>query len=217
METLVAIDDRDGVVGEKHPGEFLLAGYLDGVLSEAQRVELDAHLEQCAACRSALADAVSVLHVPEATTTTGSGRRVPRSWRVAGLMAGALLAASLVGIIVMRPGGRDANHSGVDSAQERVPAINERLPVLDIVEPREGDALSASRRFVWHPATADQYRFVLLGFDGRQVWSRITGDTALVLPPEVHLELGATYFWYVDATSGTLKASTGHHRLTIPR
>jgi hypothetical protein len=50
------------------------------------------------------------------------------------------------------------------------------------------------------------------------VWLHETVDTAVSLPPDVALEPGGSYYWYVDALdSDGVSLTTGTRRLTLRR
>ncbi|UCG76563.1 MAG: hypothetical protein JSV95_04515 [Gemmatimonadota bacterium] len=71
-------------------------------------------------------------------------------------------------------------------------------------------------RFVWRPAAVDAfYSLTLTNREGQLVWRGNTRDTLLVLDPEVRLDAGAPYYWYVDALLDTGESpTTGVHRFT---
>src|SRR5262245_46613627 len=78
-----------------HLTTIQVSGYLDGELSREERAEIEQHLDQCDACRLELAE-VDMLAHPKAVR--GASRR-----RIMWLIGG-VLAASIAGIAVLRPG-----------------------------------------------------------------------------------------------------------------
>src|SRR5438093_11696445 len=109
-----------------HPEEQL-AAYVDGTLSDQERVEVDAHLASCQTCRdevelagrarSVLAS-LPALEVPPDSVRPGitrlrpaSGERFRRTGWVAGLAAAAAVAA-IFGMIVLSNGGGGGGGAG---------------------------------------------------------------------------------------------------------
>ncbi len=109
-----------------HPEE-LLAGYVDGTLSETERAAVDAHLATCATCREEVelaARAARLLaDLPEESVPLGvtgpvtlelrrrAGASSSSRWRArvqwtAGLAAAAVIVAVLAVALPHRPGGR---------------------------------------------------------------------------------------------------------------
>ena len=64
---------------------------------------------------------------------------------------------------------------------------------------------------------ADFYRIALLTETGDPVWTADTGDTTIVLPDSVSLQPGHAYFWRVEGIGNGIAATTGVHRIQIPR
>ncbi len=220
-------DDSWTVGQPKHPTENVLAAYLDGGLTADERSDTEAHLERCDACRRALADTVGVLdaHMAQAIAPGTTGMAGPlrsitqsrRRGRTAWLVAGAALAASIAGIAVVRSstsGSRDVE----SPARDTRPGISdERIQELPAIAPRNEETGVASHPiFTWaRKDGADHYSFRLLGEDGAAIWSRDLPDTTLMLPADVSLARGRSYFWRVDAMSAGIVASTRSRRFTI--
>jgi hypothetical protein len=191
-----------------HLSDIELAGFVDNRLNPAARRLAVAHLDSCAECRAELiatAELVSRHHSPAVTRST--------RWAVA---AGLAMAAGLAGIFLYRgPLGLDAPATTV-----RTPVVSsaDAQPRISTVNPRDGATLqTAEHRFTWHAYEADNYRFLLLGEDGTPLWTADTHDTSIVLPAEVPLTGGRTYFWRVDAHADGITASTGTMRLQVAR
>lgn len=219
-------DDSWKVEQTKHPSESVLAAYLDGGLTARERSETETHLEGCDACRAALADTVGVLDadvaeadaagVNDGSQPRRSATQPPRRNRARWLVAGAALAASIAGITVLRSpssGTRDIESPVRDT---RPGASDERIQELPTITPRNDETgVAGHPTFIWaRKEGADHYNFRLLGEDGAAVWSRDVPDTTLVLPPDVAVERGRSYFWQVDAMSAGIVASTRTRRFT---
>ena len=217
--------DDSWKVGQ-HPSENVLAAYLDGGLTADERSETEAHLERCDACRAALADTVGVLdaHTAQAgaPNTTGisarqrsSITRRPRR-NLAVWLVSAALAASIAGIVVLRPSTVASPDMESPARDTRPGASNERIQELPAIAPRSDQTSVASRpTFTWaRKEGADHYSFRLLGEDGAAIWSGDVPDTTLVLPDNITLERGRSYFWRVDAMSAGIVASTRTRRFS---
>jgi len=88
---------------------------------------------------------------------------------------------------------------------------------LAIVAPADDATVEGRVVFTWRSKNADAYRIAVLTEKGDPVWTSDTGDTTAALPDSVSLEPGHAYFWRVDAIGTGIAASTGAHRLQIPR
>jgi len=195
----------------------LLAAYLDRELADDERSQVEAHLDQCAECRRALAETVDVLDMSGA----GAGAEHPspsirggdRRWVWLGAVA---LAASVATVVVLR---RPAGLAGGIDARTRdagPTTLVERIPQLAAVAPANGSVgLGDHPTFTWRSADADRYSFRLLAEDGVPVWSRETTDTMLTLPPDVRLGRGRSYFWRVDALGAGIVAIIPAQRFTV--
>jgi hypothetical protein len=213
-------DDTWNAGQPMHPTDNVLAAYLDGRLAGDERSEVEAHLEACAECRRAIADTAVVLEASDVDPAhRGPGERRPvtrRRWRrsrVTWAVAGAALAASIAGITILRPAVRTP--ADVESPTRLAPS-SERIRDLIAIGPAS-DAVNVDPRatFIWRTVDgADRYTFRLLGEDGATIWSRDVSDTTVVIPADVVLERGRSYFWRVDAMSAGILASTRARRFT---
>ena len=88
---------------------------------------------------------------------------------------------------------------------------------LAIVSPGEGSIASDPRTFIWRAGSADVYRIYVLTESGGAVWTAETNDTTIALPDSVSLQSGRAYYWRVDGIGNGIAATTGSHRLQIPR
>lgn len=180
----------------------LVAAYLEGEISGAERERAEAHFAVCAACRGELV---------EVRRLADSAPRIRRPAPAVGIAAAAviLLAAGLATL-----SGRLATPDG--------PVVRASDPVavaaLHAVAPAPGASLPASElRFVWNAAPAGStYRVVVLDASGSPLWAGETADTTAVVPSEIVLEPGATYFWFVDALSADGSSlTTGARQFSI--
>jgi len=105
--------------------------------------------------------------------------------------AAAAVAVLALGIPVLRWGG---GGPGVDELR----APGAEFATLGPGEARAGDP--AGIRFTWSAGPeGSTFRFTLLDERGERVWSSETGDTTIVLPAEIEVTPGRSYYWYVDA------------------
>jgi anti-sigma factor RsiW len=117
-----------------HPDE-LLAGYVDGSLSTAERAAVDAHVSGCDRCRHevtlATAARGAITALPEvpapagvadrALAEAGVARAAPRSgpprwYRVAGIAAAAAAVALVLVVVLPNPKGGDQRTLSADAA-----------------------------------------------------------------------------------------------------
>jgi hypothetical protein len=200
-----------------HPTESVLAAFLDGTLGAPERAGVEAHLECCTECRQALADAVEVLDAsevepsaPSVPTSTRRRRRVPV------LAIGMALAASIAGVAVLRRAPQSAGDVELGTRNATPSALDERIPLLPVIAPVNGaERVNEHPTFTWRSTRADRYSFRLLSEEGAVVWSRETTDTTIVLPADVRLERGRSYFWRVDALAAGIVASARAQRFTV--
>jgi anti-sigma factor RsiW len=207
-----------------HLSDSELAGFVDNRLDQAARHLAMAHLDACAECRAELIAITNLARgaaVSSSQRLTGSSshRLIVSSWRRGrGLVVASVgaLAAGLAGIMLYR--GTVDPGEPADTVRAPVIASTES-PRIVAVAPRDGASLQrqADRVFTWQSYDSDNYRFVILQEDGTPLWSLDTHDTSLVLPADVSLRPGGTYFWRVDAHADGITASSGTMRLQVPR
>jgi len=198
-----------------HLSDSDLAGLVDNRLDPADRRRVVAHLDACEECRAELVAVTGLARNVSSShrfiVSSGHRRRtLTLTW------AGAL-AAGLAGILIYR----GAIGAGTSTDTVRAPVIGsaDAAPRIVAVGPRDGASLQAdsSRVFTWRAYQADSYRFLLLAEDGTPLWTFDTHDTVLVLPADISLIAGQTYFWRVDAHADGITASTGTMRLQVAR
>lgn len=191
-----------------HLSQETVAAYVDGTLSTEERRSADTHLSECASCRTEIRDVRRLLNA-------GRSRWAPRT------VVGSTLAAAAVAALLLWPGSdpSTAARSGgsADSPLRSIPSTDAGLVVIEPLAPRwsGGDPTAASLR--WRSAEgASTYRVTLTDEGGSTLWSTETTDSVVAIP-DGHLEAGATYFWFVDATlADGGSASTGVRTLIVP-
>jgi anti-sigma factor RsiW len=210
--------DGGGREASDHPPESMLAGYLDGHLTESERAEVELHLDQCGECRDAVAETVAVLDGPDVSFGKRGGQPARRrDRRFLYVAAGALLAASVAIIVVRQFRLADSDvDAGTRTRDAAPPTLEDRIAPLAAVAPRDGSTqVGPQPRFTWRSASVNRYGFRLLAADGAPVWSHETSDTSVTLPPDVRLERGRSYFWRVDALATGIVASTRAQQFTV--
>lgn len=198
----------------RHLTESQLAGYLEHALSASERGLVEAHLDECAACREEVVAVAGLAasYQSNAEASPASKRSRRRWWPLA---LGGALAASAAGLLLLR---QPAKEPSPVIQSIRAPATDEGRARIEVVAPSTAAAdPSSSRTFVWRRSGADSYRFFLLSESADPLWTHETSDTALILPASVSLLPGHDYFWRVDAVGDGLMASTGARLLRIPR
>lgn len=188
-----------------HPDAVRIAAYAEGRLTGEARSAMEAHLADCDACRAETTDVALLLR-----DLVGARRR-----RIGIPVAVAAAAAAV--LLIVGPFGGPTEEEG-DRLRPGVAADREGVPSIDVVLPAGAAVIPAdSARFLWRSAESEaRYRFTLTDETGAVVWEEGLGDTTLVLPPEVTLERGATYLWFIDASLADGQvATTGVRELRI--
>jgi hypothetical protein len=125
-------------------------------------------------------------------------------------------AAAAVLLLIAQPGRVPESQGPVTRAGEDT-ATEAILRFAAIAPADTVTVAGGSIAFRWHsPSTEASYRITVTNEIGDLLWSETTPDTTVVLPGDVPLELGETYFWYVDAllpNGGS--ATTGVQILTL--
>jgi anti-sigma factor RsiW len=192
-----------------------LAGFLDRDLDSEGRRRVEAHLDDCAACRGELAD---VARLADAFRSPAQGIVQPQESRSrrrvwGGIALGGALAASLAMLMLLGP---PAPSSSPAAQPVRAPTTGEGLARIDVLTaPEMVGGATDSLVFTWHSVGADVYRFALLSESGEPLWTRETGDTSLSLPSTVVLTPGHAYWWRVDATAEGVVATSGARLLRV--
>lgn len=180
-----------------------IAAYVDGGLDASGRARAESHLATCGACRHELVTVQGILQ---------SYRTAPRRLRFAIPLAAAAVLLLAIGLPLFDPGDAVA------------PLPPTRRPggdatALAAISPLPGATLIAGTavEFTWTAAEAGStYRLTVVDEAGVPVWSTEGGDTLAVLPADVVLASGHTYFWYVDALRSDGRSLTlGAQRFSV--
>ena len=173
---------NDKATARDHLSAEEVAGYLDRALSAAQQVTVEAHLADCAECRGELTEVARVRRTRPRWTR----------WYVTTPTA----AAAVILLLVWRtgaPGSSDVlRDTGVGA---------EGIPRFAVVAPLESSHVAPdSAVFIWRSAGEDaHYRLTLTDMTGDVLWTGTPADTTAILPSDIDLVVGQTYFWFVDA------------------
>jgi hypothetical protein len=177
-----------------------MAAYLSGTLLATDCAVLEGHLADCRSCRQQVISARRLLHPQRA--------RRPLLW-IAPAAAAAVLAW-----IVFAPSlgpGRSVDDT-VRGNQDTVRA--DAAATLRVIAPVNGDTVDRARVvFAWRGTEGQPlFRLTLSDVSGKELWSEQTRDTTLVLPGNMSLDPGRTYFWYVDALGADGRSLTTRTR-----
>jgi hypothetical protein len=165
-----------------HLDPGVIAAFIDGALSRADRARAEAHLADCDECRAELVAVSRIVGAP--------ARR--RTWYVP---AAAAAAAVLLFVLV-----RQAPETREPTRVTREPAITSTVAPVAIT-PR--GTVHAAAGLVWTSVPyADLYRVTIFDDAGRAVWETQTRDTTISVPPAIHLEPRTSYFWKLEAQTG---------------
>jgi hypothetical protein len=195
-------------MADREPGHLSpedISAYLSGVQGGPGREELERHLVVCDQCRQELIDSAEL--------GASSG---PRRWLA---VAVPVAAAAAVAALLLIPWGGPPTPGARPGAVSVVRgAGSEGVGTLAVVEPLTGATVDPSGlQFRWRSGGQGSfYRVTLTSEEGDVVWTSTSADTLLDLPPEVLLEAGARYFWFVDALlSGVGTATSGVQELLV--
>ena len=193
--------------GFEHLSDAEMAGYLDRDITPEERRRVETHIDQCAPCRSELVALSRITHADTAARTVPPRRH--RWWIPAA-------AAATIGALLVP---RLTIHEPAPDTPTRTRRIGETdgRSRLAIVSPDDGSTAANPRTFTWRAGNADVYHFVLTTESGGAVWTAETTDTTIALPDSVSLQSGRAYYWRVDGIGNGIAATTGSHRLQIPR
>jgi len=182
-----------------------VAAYADGRLAPPECDRIAAHLAGCAACRD---EVVSVRRLLASYRPQGQRLRVPLPLAAAAVLVAAI-GLSMAPRLIREP----------SPAPLRRPADG-AVSGVAVVTPAGGSVVARSgpTEFVWRAggSAGGTFRLTLMDESGITVWSIETGDTAASLPPGISLNVGASYFWYVDALAADGRSMTsGAQRFTV--
>jgi hypothetical protein len=166
-----------------HPDTVNIAAYVEGRLSDAEQVSLEAHLAGCAECRDLATGAATLLR--------GEARR--HRWVAGGA---AIAAAAVIVLLVSLPAG---DSGPVPDVMRDGPAA-EGMAAVTVVGPDAGQPVHPdSVVFAWRSVASEAlYQLSVTDGAGGAVWETMTAETT-VLPPAGTFESDRRYLWYVDA------------------
>lgn len=195
----------------EHLSDSDIAGYLDDDLAASDRSRVEAHMEACVACRTAMVEVMRAADgaVQRAGTSTSVVRGGSSRWITTGV--GLAAAAGIAALMLVRP------ETPQGSPPERAtPTSIEARRTIEIVSPPDRATVArAALRFTWRGTRSDLYKVSLLSESGELLWSGETADTTLALADGIRLERGKTYFWRVDGVTAGITASTAAPSFTI--
>lgn len=168
------------------PPEALAAYLAEGARAPGfDRVQ--AHLADCPECRE------------EASAVSRILRADGRSHQVRRVMMGVGSVAAVLAIGIWFAAPRPPSNENVTRGTE--PRLPSGEPDVTAIAPLgEVAPVAGQVSFSWHVMPdAVEYRLTLSDAGGGPIWKKATTDTVLVLPLEVSLARGTTYYWYVDA------------------
>jgi hypothetical protein len=169
---------------QDHLSDEQLVAYVGGSLPSEERQAAIEHLAECAKCRD---EALAIARL----------LRRERTRKIVRVGTPVATAAALgFALLVLVPGS--PFESGEPILREGAPAVGPGATIA-VYSPRN-TAETGPLEFSWQDMGSEvRYRLSLTRSDGGEVWSDATADTSLVLPPDVTLVEGTTYFWWVDA------------------
>lgn len=196
-----------------------LAAYADRALDPDDLRRIEAHLVDCAECRTELVSGLraalefekeDVIPLHQGYDSGSQQRRV--RWPVL-----ATLAAAAAVLIIAVPGVRDrAERSPIE---RNTPGIGVPVvPRIQIISPQEGHAIRTERPLLtWKQENdASDFQVSVTDAAGRVLWNATTSDTSIVLPRKVLNAGRGQYFWYVDALRADGRTLTsGVHSFTV--
>lgn len=169
----------------QHPDAMDLAGFVDRSLDPDARLQVEAHLVTCAACRRELLEVKAI------------SRSVPALRRsLLAPVGGLLLATAAAVFLVLSP----SRHATSSSEEHREPAVTTTVAPR-AVAPLGGVATLDSIRWSSVPG-ADRYSVSVFDANGTVVWQSSAVDTVIRVPAEVQLAPGDRFFWSVRARVG---------------
>ena len=185
---------------DPHLKDDVLAAYLDGALSAAERRVAEDHLAECATCRDEL------VGMSKLVADSARVRRWPRLAGSVAAVAAAAIAFAVVGPWRAVPG--PSTDSG-DRMRESTPVDGASRRAVAVVTPAEGDTVTPrTLRFAWRPVAPNATYLLKLADTSSVRWKIDTADTTVALPDSVQLERGRSYTWWVDALTADGRVAT---------
>lgn len=172
----------------QHLSSHELAAYMDGRLTRDEKAKVQEHLAECQSCRREATEVAEILE----------GRRGKRRRLILPMGLAAAAAAILLFTPLVRqpapPMEGILRGSEEASQREAVQFIEVLAPEPEAVIPRD------SLLFRWADVGPGVlYRLTVTDELGDPVWSGETEQTSLALPPEVELQPGMSFIWFLDA------------------
>jgi hypothetical protein len=186
-----------------------MAAYIDDRLTPDERASVEERLARSPALRKELVAAARIVSTVEAAR-----ERRPISWKPTTMLVTAAAAAIL---LVAIPRFMDFRTPPV-AAERRAEA--EDGGHVQLVTPPDASVVSpTSVAFSWHPQGDASYRITVADGTGATVWTTLTSDTTVTLPPAIVLQPASHYYWYVDASraDGSSVTSGSQSFMTKPR
>jgi hypothetical protein len=210
------------------PGEEALAAYLDGKIQDAARQRTEAHLADCAACRSLIGDIVTIqrfeatalpLGLKQRAIAITSRLRRRRRWVLVPLAAASVLALGLA-VALLRPPNQEipiVSHTTVTgvvarsepptmpgaktSNIERKSTSLEPIPAL--VFPKDGGTVERNELSLkWKLVPRCRYYEIhLVNSEGAPVWQGESEKTSVRIPDALAVNDGTYFVWiaaYMD-------------------
>lgn len=179
----------------------MVEAYLFDRLSEDERERFEAHYLTCDRCQVEIRKALQLRSAFQAAAAVGSdsaGSPVDakvRRWHPAVKIGSLLAAATLAGLLLLRPGGLDMSedpaHRAADVDTQTVTPLTPDGPVPGV----EG--------FHWSVLPGvERYRVTLFDEGGNVLFEEVVTDSVLLVPPNVRLDQGTAYLWKVEAEVG---------------
>lgn len=198
---------KSSEAGAEHVSPEEMADYLSGAETGRPREDVERHLAACDSCRGELM-AAAEFHA--------SSRARP--WVVAAVP---VLAAAVVAALLLVPRGGVPNlEPGSEPGAVLRDGGGEGVQPLMVVEPADGATVDADAiQFRWQSGGEDPfYQITVTSEAGDVVWTTSSRDTVVELPPEIPMEAGARYFWFVDGLlPGARTATSGVQEFTVRR
>lgn len=210
------------------PDEGRIAGYVDGGLDTAVRLELERHLADCGHCLAVVGllsrerDASAAEPVAPQVLAQARARatRAPaRRWQSAPQWAAA--AALVLAVPLLFQLGRSPDGGLEGQGRPAPPATRTMAREADAVQvlaPRAGAAVDSRRvQFRWSAVAGSPYYDVrIVTDDGAVVVRERIAGTDWQLPEQLQLQPGAEYFVHIDAyPSGDKPVSSDHVRFRV--
>ena len=201
--------------------DIIIASYIEGQNKRKERKKFYRHVTRCDVCLDRLIAVESLLReLKSEGLLTNKGGLWPSPGKLISLYitsieqklrslwqiimkpspvyrwAGVMLVLLFISLLVLKP----------DNLRE-VP-IQTREADSDVLEPKIQLLFPANRtiikidkpEFRWtQTSITSSYHFLLLNSNGDIVLEKITSDTRMILPNDIHLQPTMTYFWQVEA------------------